>query len=87
MEPFDEILKRAGHGAVPAALADMKGDVMAGLRHHRDARAQRRLLGAIALVALSAGGAGAWVPDRENSALAIAPSLELAPSTLLAPDA
>lgn len=86
MEPIDDMLRRAGRTDIPPALSRMDGAVMAGLRRRHEGRVQGRLLGAIALAALLAGGAGAWLPDHENAAvMGVAPSLDLAPSTLLAP--
>ncbi len=85
MDRMDDVLSRLAEMPPPAFAADLDMRVMAGLQSRRAARMQRRMLGIVALAALSAGGVSAWTPARDGGAMAVAPPMDLAPSTLLAP--
>lgn len=87
MDQLDDMLRRMGSAPVPDALTRIDDAVMQGLAARRAGRVQWRALGLVALVALVAGGAGGWLPEGDGGLLAIAPPLDLAPSSLLATDA
>lgn len=86
-DALDDMLGQMGSVPLPDTLGRIDAAVLAGLAQRRAGRLQTRALALVALVALAAGGIGGWLPDHEDSLLAIAPPLDLAPSNLLAPGA